>query len=194
MFQFNLVDCRQTGTCPIEWLAECPEGTEADQKQCALNLTELLIDADTSGAFEDAAFGDETPPLMLIPASVRGEKCFPSPLAGQTDVEAGCETGKKFNGYRFHSLFAVNESIFKKTAIIDVKIDEFRGETEKFPGQAENDECALLTEATAIDAINETANLILYNNGDEFGTVPVEAASTRAAASSSIRAATVPAL
>ena len=187
MFQFvDLVDCRHSGDrpCPIlncpaaadpmaapapgnppgpTWdptldpanmicNSNNPPDTGVPEEQ-VLDLTQLLLEADETGVFETLAFGDETPPVMAIPAYMRGEATYPDLNGDPVD-----------NGYKFVSFFAVTDAIFQKTFFVDYRINLFR------PGDSD-DECFIPPLQSTIAAVNETANLIVYNSGDGFGTV-----------------------
>jgi hypothetical protein len=177
MFQFfNLVDCRWSGDrpCPIVNCPEADDDIPENEQDCpareeqVLDLAQLLIRAEPSGAFKEAAFGDGEVPVMAIPARMRGEESYPS--CSLNPETGGPVEGCSFidNGYRFHSFFAVTEALFTKTFFVDYKINEFR--------ENSDDECFIPTMPPSeadliIPYINETANLILYNSGDAFGTV-----------------------
>lgn len=160
MFQFvDLDDCRWSGNrpcpivnCPLADLKPggCPVPNKEDQ---VLDLAQVLIRADQTGAFERLAFGEGAVPVMAIPSYMRGEECYPSVNNSSDCVD---------NHYRFHSFFAVTDAIFKGTFFTDYKIDAFRDDS--------LDPCVIPDPNSTIDAINETANLIVYNS-DTFDTV-----------------------
>jgi hypothetical protein len=159
MFQFvDLVDCRWSGDrpCPI---LNCPSADGKpggcpvpDAVNQVLDLAQVLIRADQTGVFGNLAFGDDPVPVMAIPAYMRGEACYPGATESCLD-----------NGYRFHSFFAVTDAVFTGNFFTDYKIDEFRD------GSA--DLCLIPAPQSTIAEINETANLIVYNSSDIFGTV-----------------------
>jgi hypothetical protein len=170
MFQFaNLVDCRWSNhrPCPI---VNCPQadtgGNEAScpvREEQVLDLAQVLIRADKTGVFEEAAFGDRPEvPVMAIPAYMRGEECYPSIFNPNDCTE---------NGYRFHSFFALTEAVFTGTFFVDYQIDEFRN-------GLSDDPCVIPLPGSSIPFINETANLIVYNS-DTFGTVNRDGAEGR---------------
>jgi hypothetical protein len=160
MFQFaDLVDCRWSGNrpCPI---VNCPAADSGDDESACpakedqvLDLAQLLIRADQTGVFENLAFGNSDVPVMAIPSYMRGEACFP-------DVNNIDECAD--NGFRFHSFFAVTDAVFTGNFYTDYKIDEFR--------EGSADPCIIPASNSSIEAINETANLIVYNS-DTFDTV-----------------------
>ncbi len=165
MFQFvDLVDCRWSSegisadaACPVINCNTLSDGMCVDpaKELQVLDLAPLLIRADKTGAFEQQAFGDETPPVMAIPAYMRGEECFPS-SSDPTDCLD--------NGYRFHSFFAITDAVFTGNFSADYQIDEFRA-----AGVSE-DPCVIPDPETSVQDINETANLIVYSS-DTFDTV-----------------------
>jgi hypothetical protein len=152
MFQFvDLVDCRHSGDRP------CPILNPADpvEKQ-VLNLTGLLLAADETGVFRQLAFGDlpdEDLPVMAIPEWMRGEATYPDSNGDPVN-----------NNYKFVSFFAVTDAIFQKTFFVDYQIDLFRFDDS-------HDPCVIPPAESTIADVNETANLIVYNSGDGFGTV-----------------------
>ena len=149
MFQFvDLVDCRWSGDLPCPIL-----NPTASKEEQVLNLTDLLLQADETGVFEQLAFGDEDPPIMAIPPYMRGEATYPDSSGNEVP-----------NGYKFVSFFAVTDAIFLKTFFVDYQIDLFRPD-------GSSDPCLIPPSGSLIPAINETANLIVYNSGDGFGTV-----------------------
>jgi hypothetical protein len=168
MFQFvDLVDCRHSGDRPCPILncveaANAPAGsaTFAGNDLCGvepedqvLDLTQLLIAADETGVFAELAFGGEDPPVMAIPPYLRGEDKYPGSSGSPVD-----------NGYKFVSFFAVTDAIFLKTFFVDYKIDLFR------PGDS-LDPCVVPASQSSVADINETANIILYNESDGYDTV-----------------------
>lgn len=174
LFEFtNLVDCRWSGDrpCPI---INCPqaddniannEGSCPVRENQVLDLAQVLTRADQSGAFKQAAFGDGPPPKMPIPAIMRGEKCYPTE-SNATLCASGLVDN---NGYRFHSFFAVTGRLaFVRNFFIDYQIDEFRLPLNGAASSA--DPCVIPPAGSSIAAINETANLIVYNS-DSFDTV-----------------------
>lgn len=161
MFQFiNLVDCRWSGDrpCPI---VNCPQADAGGNENACpakedqvLDLAQLLIRADQSGAFEEVAFGNGPVPVMAIPAYVRGEECYPSVFNPSDCTD---------NGYRFQSFFAVTDAVFTGNFFVDYQVDKFRDGTSLDP-------CVIPPAQSTISAINETANLIVYNS-DTFPTI-----------------------
>jgi len=163
MFQFvDLVDCRWSGDrpCPI---LNCPDADNPnglggdcglDPSEMVLDLAQVLIRADLTGNFQNAAWGDGPVDVMAIPSYMRGEECFPSLANPGTCIP---------NGYKFYSFFAVTDAIFTGTFFADYKINEFRTDSD--------DECTIPMPESAVADINETANIILYNSGNEFGTI-----------------------
>jgi hypothetical protein len=168
LFQFiDLVDCRwstegisEAVPCPVINCDEFDDGMCVDpgaEKQ-VLDLAQLLIRADQSGAFKEVAFGDGPVPLMAIPDYMRGEKCYPTLANGGL-----CDDGTaNNNGYRFHTFFAVTDAVFTGNFFVDYQINEFR--------EGSSDPCDIPSPGSEISEINETANLIVYNS-DSFGTV-----------------------
>lgn len=182
MYQFvDLFDCRHTGdrpcpiiNCPAAQTAVVPFGGNDDCEtdldatttgipaEQVLDLTPLLIAADVTNSFESAAFPDGLE-FMAIPAYLRGEKCFPADTFTGPDPTGNCADNEVFNNFKFISFFAVTDAIFTGTFFVDYEVDEFR------IGSA--DPCVIPPPNSLIPDINETANIILYNSGNGFGTV-----------------------
>jgi hypothetical protein len=159
MFQFNLQDCRHAREsypdgpfvrpCPIVNCASAyPPGEgclEEDPNKQVLNLSKMLIDADQSGEFAQAASLDLDNP-MTLPGYVRGEEYHPGSMV--------------FNDYVFYSFFAITDTIFEDVFFTQYDIDILRLPI------VSNDLCTVPGSEQTVDAMNEFANLIVYNRSD----------------------------
>jgi hypothetical protein len=190
MLEFIYPDCRHAlgGTleCPITncqnrwpdwWLPPVPPATEPVDPGCmepnpakqVLDIAPMLEELDESGILADL---DLQP--MRVPANMRGERRVPivqpvddsspvdcsDPLNNPPNDPPKCDE----NGYEIITYFAVNETIFEKTFSVDYKLTLVRAD-------GSIDPCLIPAPGSSIGAINETANIILYNSSDGFPTV-----------------------
>lgn len=176
IFQSIIKDCRWTLTrpCPIvnclqadTYTATAPDGREAScppQEEQILNLTELTLRADSSGAL--AALLPDPPPVVTIPAYLRGDYDFPG---------AGVFAGDRvLNDYEFYSLWAVSEVLITDVfdLIIDVDLHRF-----DLDGNIISDDPsdvvlpAGATESERLLEVEDRSNAVIHNR-DTYNTVP----------------------
>ncbi|MDH3719146.1 MAG: hypothetical protein OES79_13595, partial [Planctomycetota bacterium] len=184
IFESFINDCRWSGNrpcpivnCPAAAVAPAGLGTFVGNSDCngdgdplttgereeqVLDLTKATLEAESSGAL--AALLPDPPPVVTIPANLRGDETYPR-LGGGTPV---------FNNYEFYSLWAVSEVLIADVfdLVIDVdlhRFDEFGVINSDDPSDV--DLPADADAATRLAEVADRSNAVIHNR-DTYNTVP----------------------
>ena len=180
IFQSYLSDCRFSlvRPCPI---VNCPQAddevfysvprTESErmeqeelcppQEEQVLNLTELTLRAETSGDL--AALLPDPPPVVTIPAYLRGDESYPR-LGG----------GRESNNYEFYSLWAVSEVLITDVFDLVIDVDLHRLDEDGNTISDDPSDVVLPPDAGELERLVEVAdrsNAVIHNR-DTYNTVP----------------------
>lgn len=128
-----------------------------------LNLTKATLDAESAGAL--AALLPDPPPVVTIPAYLRGDESYPR-LGG----------GREFNDYEyeFYSLWAVSEVLIADVFDLVIDVDRHRVDENGNVISDDPSDVVLPPEADAATRLEEVAdrsNAVIHNR-DTYNTVP----------------------